>query len=294
MKLIIGRFSLCLATALLITTSLQSAAAPSHTGIQGQSFLYISYGTPIEVSPGVWIGIPSVQLPIATSFTVLSAHNRREVARVTTDANGLYSVSLPPGRYVLVPDAVNLSPFANCGAATQPIEVTVQAKQFTLANIFYFRQGPCAIFGAPIQLGTHWLWAIPFGGVAGNQNFFAVPATPVQETTGSETRLLANQGHHQSGITGRVSGGVIIATPTGEGSRVIPDIVRVYSDSGELVAEVETEVEGNAWWHFQINLKPGNYTVIASVPGGYSYSYPVSVTVDKKQFTEVNLGFLPV
>jgi hypothetical protein len=155
MKRILQKLTLCLTTALWLASSPVAMAAPKHTGIEGQSFLYISYGNPIQVAPGVWIGIPSVQLPVATSFKVLSAHNRREVAQVTTDANGHYSLTLPPGKYVLVPDPLIENPFFYCPAATAPIEVSVKAKQFTRANIFYFRTGFCIFTGTPVQLGDN-------------------------------------------------------------------------------------------------------------------------------------------
>jgi hypothetical protein len=46
-------------------------------------------------------------------------------------------------------------------------------------------------------------------------------------------------------------------------------------------------------------LKPGTYTVIAyagAAPenGSALYSYPVEVTVGKKQFTELVLSFMPL
>lgn len=80
---------------------------------------------------------------------------------------------------------------------------------------------------------------------------------------------------------------------------VLPDHVRVYSDNGTLLTEVETEVTGEANWHFEVYLKPGHYTVIAYAgappeKGGILYSLPVPVTVEKKQFTEVALSFRPV
>lgn len=120
-------------------------AAPKQTGVQGQAFLYISFGAPIELQPGVWAGIPSVQLPVATAFTVVSSHNGREVGRVTTDAQGLYSVSLAPGKYVLIPDPLNLNPFFPCESSSIAVEVTVRAKQMTTANVFYYREGPCLV-----------------------------------------------------------------------------------------------------------------------------------------------------
>jgi hypothetical protein len=102
-----------------------------------------------------------------------------------------------------------------------------------------------------------------------------------------------NQGHHQSGVTGLVSGGIF------GGGMVRPDHVRVYSEEGELVAEVETEVQGNILWHFEVYLKPGNYTLVAyaGAPpenGGILYSFPVPVTIQKKQFIEVTISFRPV
>jgi len=127
-------------------------AAPPQTGLQGQAFLYISYGTPIEIEPGLWVGIPDVQMPVATSFTIVAAHNGREIGRITTDANGLYSVSLVPGKYVVVPDPLNLHHLFSCESSTTPFEVTVKAKQMSPANIFYFRQGPCVGVIAPPQL----------------------------------------------------------------------------------------------------------------------------------------------
>ena len=120
-------------------------AAPPQTGIQGQAFLYISYGTPVEIEPGLWIGIPGVHFPVATSFTIVSFHSGREVGRVTTDANGFYSASLAPGKYVVVPDPLNLHQLFACETSLFPFEVTVRAKEVTTANIFYYREGPCVV-----------------------------------------------------------------------------------------------------------------------------------------------------
>ncbi|HKX61226.1 MAG TPA: hypothetical protein VJS65_05270 [Verrucomicrobiae bacterium] len=130
-------------------------AAPPQTGLQGQAFLYISYGTPIEIEPGLWVGIPDVQMPVATSFTIVSARNGREVGRITTDAGGLYSVSLVPGKYVVVPDPLNLHHLFSCPSSTTPFEVTVRAKQMAPANIFYYREGPCSVVIGPPGIVPH-------------------------------------------------------------------------------------------------------------------------------------------
>src|SRR5262245_26239143 len=101
-----------------------SLPTPPHTGIQGQSFVYISYGW-TELEPGVWVGPGDVQLPVASTFTILSAHNGREVAQVTTDADGRYSVALPPGDYVVVSEPINLLRIGNCPATLSPMKVSV-------------------------------------------------------------------------------------------------------------------------------------------------------------------------
>ena len=140
---------LTLAAILLGTTSPVVLAAPPQTGIQGQSF-YIIVGFWSEIEPGYFVGVGSIQLPAATSFTVRSAHNGREITRVATDSNGFYSVSLPPGQYVLEPDVLVLNSFLNCTVSTGPIEFEVKARSFTLLNVFYATQG----FGCPIIAGT--------------------------------------------------------------------------------------------------------------------------------------------
>ena len=153
MKQIIQRFSLGLAALLLLTSSLKSADFPRYfTGIQGRTFLYISYGPGVEVEPGVWVSPGSLQLPVAASFSVLSARNHREVARGTSDANGAFAVSLPPGRYILVPQDLTIRGFPSSTViATSPIEVTVRPWRSTTANVFYFQSGPLGIFAAPAQ-----------------------------------------------------------------------------------------------------------------------------------------------
>jgi hypothetical protein len=266
---------MALTAASLAVLSPVASASPPHTGLEGQTFLYISYGTPIEIEPGVWIGIGNVQLPVASTFSVLSAQNHREVARVTTDSNGLYSVSLPPGRYLVVSDPISMSPFAHCTASLTPFEVTVHAKQFTLANIFYYRQGPCAI-RAPVQ-------PQPF-----------TPPAPDPE-------LKTDEGHHQSGITGSITS-IAFGVTYGVGARLIPYRVRVYTDTfpHELVAEVEAEISADTWWQqqFEVHLKPGRYFAVAYLPpapedGGRTYTFPANVTVEKKQFTDVTFSFVP-
>jgi len=151
MKQMIQRLTLGLAALLLLTSSLK-AGEKIFTGIQGRTFLYISYGTPYEVESGIWIGISGLQLPVSASFSVLSVKTHREVARGTSDANGAFAVALPPGKYILVPHDLTLQgyPF-QYSIATDPIEVTVLRQRSSTANVFYFQNGPWSVFMASGQ-----------------------------------------------------------------------------------------------------------------------------------------------
>src|SRR6266705_1896421 len=73
-----------------------------------------------------------ISFPSPASFTVFSAHSGREIAHVSSDADGSFEVSLPPGDYVVVPDtAFGLT------SLTGSFEVTARPKHFTDAFIFY-------------------------------------------------------------------------------------------------------------------------------------------------------------
>ena len=148
MKQTIQTLRLGLAALLFATTSSALLAAPPETGIRGQATLYTSYGTPVEVEPGIWLSVGDVQLPVATSFSVLSARSGHEVGRFTTDANGAFTVSLTPGTYVVVPDTLTF-PFG-CSVPTGSFEVTVSAKKFTPTVIFYYQDAPCGIISGTV------------------------------------------------------------------------------------------------------------------------------------------------
>jgi hypothetical protein len=140
------KLRLGLAALVFATTSLALHAAPPGTGIQAQAALYISYGTPIEVEPGVWVSVGDVMLPVATSFSVLHAPSGQPLGRFSTAADGVVAVSLPPGKYLVVPDALTYPAFPSSHSiSTQPIEVTVSAKKLTHALILYYQQGPSSV-----------------------------------------------------------------------------------------------------------------------------------------------------
>ena len=117
---------------LLLAISVHSLlAAPPHTGVRGQA-LYYYPGFFVEVEPGLWLGDGGFTMPMAASFTIFSEHSNRRIGHFATDAGGAFEVSLPPGKYVLVPD----TPF---GLAPTPgsLEVTVTAKHYTEVAVYY-------------------------------------------------------------------------------------------------------------------------------------------------------------
>ncbi len=93
----------------------------------------------------------------------------------------------------------------------------------------------------------------------------------------------ANQGHHQSGIVGRV-----------EVEQVgLPHVwkVRVTTATYKLVEDVQTDENGQ----FVVNLKPGTYhlTPFLGGDGGAVLVGPsIQVTVEKKDFAVVEMSLI--
>jgi len=118
--------------ALLFAAPIQALfAAPPQTGIRGQTLVY-QPGFWVEVSPGLWVGDGGFSFGWSASFTVISAHSGRQVARVSSRTDGSFEVSLPPGEYVVIPE----DSFA-LAATSGPFEVTVTAKHYADAFIYY-------------------------------------------------------------------------------------------------------------------------------------------------------------
>jgi len=99
------------------------------------------------------------------------------------------------------------------------------------------------------------------------------------------------EGHLQSGIIGTAPIAVVTATPDGEGFQPVPPRVRVYSDRGTLITELETDENGL----FTVALKPGKCVVWAyypPAPGEGCVNFclvtdAVSVRVKKKHYTSM-------
>ena len=105
-----------------------------------------------------------------------------------------------------------------------------------------------------------------------------------------------SEGHHQSGVSGQsvIQGPPVrIQIDWGLWTEIwqlpVPyeTTVSAYSESGESVVEVSTDEDG----YFEMFLKPGNYTLVASPPTSefqfpepFSHAGTTIVTVEKKQF----------
>jgi hypothetical protein len=94
----------------------------------------------------------------------------------------------------------------------------------------------------------------------------------------------APEGHHQSGIFGQVIWSPYPGTP-------VQCLVRVETDSGELITTVQTDAEGS----FRVALKPGSYLVTPYLPPDPSGVVVTGVTflapVTKKDYIFLPLFF---
>ena len=123
---------LWLAVLLLVSSSHSLLAAPPFTGIRGQTFIH-ELGFEFEVSPGKWIGDDDIiTYPAPTSFTVFSPRSRRPVGHLTTASDGSFQVSLPPGKYVIIPDSLS-----GLTAWPRSFAVTVRLRHYADILIYY-------------------------------------------------------------------------------------------------------------------------------------------------------------
>ncbi len=124
--------SLWIALTLSLTT-LVASATPPNTGIEGRTFVYFG-----PIGPPIGPVVPAVvwALPVATTFTVLSYHSGKVVARGSTDSNGDFALPLNPGRYIIVPAPLVTTQF--CFYQTpHPFEVTVRPHVISYAGFTY-------------------------------------------------------------------------------------------------------------------------------------------------------------
>src|SRR6266571_456891 len=74
----------------------------------------------------------------------------------------------------------------------------------------------------------------------------------------------AQEGHHQSGITGEVFIYICPVVRLGENcDRPYPTGITIITDDGQFVTEIVTDAEG----HFEVFLKPGDYVLVPKGAG---------------------------
>jgi len=127
---------LWLAVFLLAAPCYSLLAAPPSTGIRGQAFIQ-QFGDPtFEVAPGIFMAdFDFTTFPTQTSFTVYTVYpsrSRHPVGHFTTASNGSFQVSLPPGKYVVIPDTLS-----DLTTLTSSFTVTVGLRHFTNIVIYY-------------------------------------------------------------------------------------------------------------------------------------------------------------
>jgi hypothetical protein len=102
-----------------------TASAPPGTGIRGT----VTLGPTCPVEQ---VGQPPCVTPYAASLVVTSAEDGSVVARVSSGADGTFTVDLPPGDYVIVPE-----PGGDPLPMGTPVDVTVEAGAYTEVDVAY-------------------------------------------------------------------------------------------------------------------------------------------------------------
>ncbi|MFF3518590.1 carboxypeptidase-like regulatory domain-containing protein [Streptomyces sp. NPDC002573] len=96
----------------------------SDSGITGRTM--VDGGCPV-----VREGSPGPDRPLSARLTVTSGDPERKIAQTTSDADGHFSVSLPPGTYTIRP--ANLT--GAVAPIAQPVSVTVTSGRFTAIDV---------------------------------------------------------------------------------------------------------------------------------------------------------------
>ena len=100
-------------------------SAPAHTGIKGT----VTLGPTCPVQQA---DQPPCVTPLAATLAITSADDGSVVARVSSGPDGTFSVDLPPGDYVIVPE-----PGGDPYPTGQPVEVTVEAGTYAQVEVAY-------------------------------------------------------------------------------------------------------------------------------------------------------------
>lgn len=116
-----------LATLGVMCTSSQETEPPlslTESGVEGQALVGPACPGPVRSDR------PCSDRPLQTTLAVLDA-SEQLVARVDTDADGRFRISLPPGQYMLRPELAARFPFAS------PVDVVVAEGQYTYTEIHF-------------------------------------------------------------------------------------------------------------------------------------------------------------
>jgi hypothetical protein len=110
---------------LVVGCDQSSASAPPGTGIRGT----VTLGPTCPVEQ---VGAPPCVTAYAATLVVTSAEDDSVVGRVSSGPDGTFSIDVPPGDYVTVPQ-----PGGETFPFGQPIEVTVEAGAYTEIEVSY-------------------------------------------------------------------------------------------------------------------------------------------------------------
>ncbi|PYI42081.1 MAG: hypothetical protein DMF12_07910 [Verrucomicrobia bacterium] len=108
--------TLCISSVLAGTTSINAAApgfVEGHLKIISPREVELANGTPASITAESYAEYPLI---------ILSRDEKKEIARVTADANGNYRLALPPGDYIL--DVQGRPPKGHVRAKPQPFTIT--------------------------------------------------------------------------------------------------------------------------------------------------------------------------
>src|SRR5947207_12081005 len=109
--------TLCISSVLAGTTSINAAApgfVEGHLKIISPREVELANGTPASITAESYAEYPLI---------ILSRDEKKEIARVTADANGNYRLALPPGDYNL--DVERRQPKGHVRAQSQRFTVTL-------------------------------------------------------------------------------------------------------------------------------------------------------------------------
>jgi hypothetical protein len=112
-----------------VPTTTEPTAKPTAaegSGMQGRTT--IDGGCPV-----IRAGTPCPNRPLSARITVTRTGSDAVIATITSDADGGFRISLPPGTYLLRPDNLAGARYP----AAQPITVTVRSGQFTQVAIAF-------------------------------------------------------------------------------------------------------------------------------------------------------------